>query len=48
MKVSCDLQLTLMACSPYQLRGARIGNGYDTDKSRTLFWDFIDSTARIV
>lgn len=47
MKVNCDLQLTLMASSLYRLFGARIGNGYDTAKSRTIFRDFIDATARV-
>ncbi len=47
MKVNCDLQLTLMASSLYRLFGARIGNGYETAKSRTIFRDFIDATARI-
>lgn len=48
MKVNCDLQLTLMASSLYRLFGARIGNGYETAKSRTIFRDFIDATARVV
>lgn len=47
MKVNCDLQLTLMASSLYRLFGARVGNGYETAKSRTIFRDFIDATARI-
>ena len=48
MKVNCDLQLTLMASSLYRLFGARIGNGYESAKSRTIFRDFIDATARVV
>ncbi|HKA06238.1 MAG TPA: hypothetical protein VKD71_03205, partial [Gemmataceae bacterium] len=40
MKVSCDLQLTLMASSLYRLLAVRIGNGYESAKSRHLFRDF--------
>ena len=45
MKVNCDLQLTLMASSLYRLLGNRIGNGYQTAKSRHIFRDFVDATA---
>lgn len=48
MKVNCDVQLTLMASSLYRLLAQRIGNGYETAKSRHLFRDFIDATANIV
>jgi hypothetical protein len=48
MKVNCDLQLTLMASSLYRLLACRIGNGYESAKSRRLFRDFIDATARIM
>ena len=47
LKVNCDLQLTLMASSLYRYLGQRIGNGYETAKSRHLFRDFIDATAQI-
>lgn len=47
MKVNCDLQLTLMASSLYRHLAQRIGNGYESVKSRHLFRDFIDATARI-
>jgi hypothetical protein len=47
LKVNCDLQLTLMASSLYRHLGQRIGNGYETVKSRHLFNDFIDATAAI-
>ena len=47
MKVNCDLQLTLMASSLYRLLAVRIGNGYESAKSRHLFRDFIDASARI-
>jgi hypothetical protein len=47
LKVNCDLQLTLMGSSLYRYLGQRIGNGYETVKSRHLFRDFIDATAQI-
>lgn len=47
LKVDCDVQLTLMASSLYRYLGQRIGNGYDTAKSRELFLDFIDAHATI-
>ncbi len=47
MKVSCDLQLTLMASSLYRLFGVRIGNGYARAKSSHIFRDFIDASADI-
>jgi hypothetical protein len=47
MKVNCDLQLTLMASSLYRLLGGRIGDGYQTAKSRHLFRDFVDATASV-
>ena len=47
MKVDCDLQLTLMASSLYRLLGRRIGNGYETAKSRHLFRDLVDATAQV-
>jgi Transposase DDE domain len=47
LKVNCDLQLTLMASSLYRLLAGRIGNGYETAKSRHLFRDFIDASAAI-
>jgi hypothetical protein len=47
LKVNCDLQLTLMASSLYRHLGQRIGNGYETVKSRHLFRDLIDATAHI-
>jgi hypothetical protein len=47
LKVNCDLQLTLMASSLYRHLAQRIGNGYETVKSRHLFRDFIDATAHI-
>jgi hypothetical protein len=48
LKVNCDLQLTLMASSLYRYLGQRIGNGYETVKSRHLFNDFIDATGMIM
>jgi hypothetical protein len=47
MKVSCDLQLTLMASSLYRLLGERIGNGYATAKSQHIFRDFINAVAHV-
>jgi hypothetical protein len=47
MKVNCDVQLTLMASSLYRHLAQRIGNGYETAKSRHLFHDFVDATARV-
>jgi Transposase DDE domain len=47
LRVSCDLQLTLMASSLYRLLGQRLGHGYEVAKSRHLFRDFIDATAWI-
>ena len=48
MKVSCDLQLTLMASSLYRLLGEQIGNGYATAKSQHIFRDFIDAVAHVM
>ena len=47
MKVSCDLQLTLMASSLYRLLGSQIGNGYETAKSRRIFRDLIDAAGYV-
>lgn len=47
MKVSCDLQLTLMASSLYRLLGAQIGRGYETARARHIFRDFVDATAKV-
>ena len=48
LKVNCDLQLTLMASSLYRLLGTRLGNGYETAKSRHLFEDFINASATVM
>jgi hypothetical protein len=47
MKVDCDLQLTLMASSLYRLLAGRISRGYEQAKSRHLFRDFVDATAKV-
>jgi hypothetical protein len=47
LKVDCDLQLTLIASSLYRLLGVQIGQGYERAKSRTLFRDFVDATAKV-
>ena len=43
MKITCDLQLTLMASSLYRLLGAQVGRGYEEAKGRHIFRDFIDA-----
>ena len=48
MKVSCDLQLTLMASSLYRLLGEQLGNGYATAKARHIFRDFINAVATVM
>jgi len=48
LKVNCDLQLTLMASSLYRMLGAQIGDAYTTAKSRHIFRDFIEASARVV
>ncbi len=47
MKVDLDLQLTLMASSLYRLLGRRIGRGYENAHARTIFNDFVQSTAEV-
>ena len=47
MKITCDLQLTLMASSLYRLLGARVGRGYEVAKGRHIFRDFIDAVGLI-
>ena len=47
MKVSCDLQLTLMASSLYRLLGAKVGNGYANAKADHIFRDLVDTTATL-
>jgi hypothetical protein len=47
MKITCDLQLTLMASSLYRLLGAQVGRGYEAAKGRHIFRDFIDAVGLI-
>jgi len=47
MNVDLDLQLTLMASTPYRLLAIRLGNGRQVSKTRTLFRDFVRSAAEI-
>jgi Transposase DDE domain len=47
MKVDCDLQLTLMASSLYRLLAGRVGHGYEQAKSRHLFRDLVDASAKV-
>jgi transposase len=48
MKVNFDLQLTLMASSLYRILSSKIGNGYQTAKSRHIFRDFVDATGHVM
>jgi hypothetical protein len=36
-----------MASNLYRLLAARVGNGYETAKSRHLFRDFVDASASV-
>jgi hypothetical protein len=47
MKVNCDVQLTLVASSLYRLLGQRVGNGYETAKSRHIFRDLVNGSAHV-
>jgi hypothetical protein len=47
MKITCDLQLPLMASSLYRLLGAQVGRGYEVAKGRHIFRDFIDAVGLI-
>lgn len=47
MKVTCDLQLTLMASSLYRLLGVQVGRGYEEASGRHIFRDFIDAVGLI-
>lgn len=47
MKVNCDVQLTLIASSLYRLLGQRVGNGYETAKSRHIYRDLINGSAHV-
>jgi hypothetical protein len=47
MKVTCDLQLTLMASSLYRILGVQIGRGYQEASGRHIFRDFIDAVGLI-
>jgi hypothetical protein len=48
MKVSLDLQLTLMGSSLYRLLARQIGNGYENAKASTVFRNFIEATAHVM
>jgi hypothetical protein len=47
LKVDRDLQLTLMASSLNRPLGARVGNRFETAKSRRLFRDFVGASAGV-
>jgi len=48
LKVTCDLQLTLMGSSLYRLLASQIGQGYERAKSRHLFQDFVEASAHVM
>jgi hypothetical protein len=47
MKVNCDVILTVMASSLYRLLGKRIGNGYESAKSKHIFHDLVSGTGQV-
>lgn len=47
MRVDLDLKLTLMASGLYRLLAYRLGNGYKTARTRTLYQRFVDAAATI-
>lgn len=47
MKVTCDLQLTLMAGALYRLLGTQVGHGYESAKSRHIFRDLLSGTGLV-
>jgi transposase len=47
MKINCDVLLTLMASSLYRLLGVKVGNGYETAKSKHIFRDLVNATANL-
>lgn len=47
MKINCDVLLTLMASSLYRLLGLKVGNGYQTAKSKHIFRDLVNATANL-
>ena len=47
LKIDLDLQITLMANTLYRLFAARLGNGRQRSRARTLFRDFVKAAADI-
>ncbi len=47
MKVTCDLQLTLMASTLYRMLGTTVGHGYETAKARHIFDDLVDASGSL-
>lgn len=47
MKINCDVLLTIMASSLYRLLGVKVGNGYETAKSKHIFRDLVNATANM-
>lgn len=47
MKVNCDLQLTLMGSSLYELLGRQFGEGYERAATRDIFRDSVGATVLV-
>jgi hypothetical protein len=47
MKINCDVLLTIMASSLYRLLGSKVGNGFETAKSKHIFRDLVNATANL-
>jgi transposase len=47
MKINCDVLLTIMASSLYRLLGLKVGNGFETAKSKHIFRDLVNATANL-
>jgi len=47
MKINCDVLLTVMASSLYRLLGTKVGNGFETAKSKHIFRDLVNATANL-
>ena len=47
MKVNCDVILTLMGSALYRLLGVKVGDGYQTSKSKHIFRDLINATGEV-
>ena len=47
IRLSCDLQLTLMAGSLYRLLGTTLPNGYEAARADHIFRDFVNAAAQV-